>query len=49
MRLTIEIPDTAIEPVKDKMPPPESGVLEAIAVDAVLGFILGLEDSDLED
>ena len=44
MRITIEVPDGAIEPVKDKMPPP--GVLEAVALDAVLDFILKLDVED---
>ena len=44
MRLTIEIPDRAIEPVKEKLPP--QGVLEAVALNAVLDFILKLETDE---
>ena len=44
MRLTIEIPDALIEPVKDKLPP--QGVLEAVALDAVLDFVLKLDAED---
>jgi hypothetical protein len=46
MQLTIQIPDDLIEPVKDQLPPPEMGVLEAIALDAVVGFLLKLDSSD---
>jgi hypothetical protein len=45
MQLTIHIPDDVIEPVKDQLPPPEMGVLEAIALDAILGFLLNLDPS----
>jgi hypothetical protein len=43
MQLTVHVPDDLIESVKDKLPPPEMGVLEAVALDAVLGFLHGLE------
>lgn len=43
MQLTVHIPDDMIERVKDKVPPPEPGLLEAVALDAVLGFLLKLE------
>ncbi len=43
MHLTINIPDEIIEPVKDKLPPPEMGILEAVALDAILGFLLKLD------
>jgi hypothetical protein len=45
MQLTIKIPDQIIEKVKDKLPPPESGVLEAVALDAILGFLQKLEEN----
>ena len=44
MRLTIEIPDQVLAPVKDKLPP--EGVLQAVALDAILDFILKLENDD---
>ncbi|WP_159450482.1 hypothetical protein [Bradyrhizobium mercantei] len=39
MKLTVHIPDELIAEVKDRLPPPEMGMLEAIALDAILGFI----------
>lgn len=45
MQLTVHVPDDMIEAVKSKLPPPEAGVLEAVALDAVLGFLMKLEDS----
>ena len=45
MQLTVHIPDDILESVKLKLPPRESGVLEAVALDAVLGFLIKLEDS----
>jgi hypothetical protein len=45
MQLTIQVPDDILESVKDKLPPRETGVLEAIALDAVLGFLMKLGDS----
>jgi len=44
MKLIVHIPDDLIERVKDLLPPPEVGVLETIALDAVLGFLHKLED-----
>jgi len=43
MQLTVHVPDDMIEKVKDKLPLPEVGVLEAVALDAVLGFLIRLE------
>ncbi|MDR3754865.1 MAG: hypothetical protein P4K93_16955 [Terracidiphilus sp.] len=43
MKLIVHIPDDMIEPVKDKLPPPEVGTLEAIALDAILGYLHRLE------
>jgi hypothetical protein len=39
MQLTIHIPDDMVERVKDRLPPPEMGVLEAVALDAILAFL----------
>jgi len=47
MQLTIHVPDDILEGVKDKLPPRETGMLEAIALDAVLGFLMKLSDSDI--
>jgi hypothetical protein len=44
MQLTVHIPDDLIEPVRDRLPPPEMGMLEAVALDAILGFLMKLED-----
>jgi hypothetical protein len=44
MQLTIHIPDDILESVKDKLPPPEVGVLEAIAGDAILEFLTSLSE-----
>lgn len=44
MRLVIEVPDSVIEPVKDKLPP--QGVLEAVALDAVIDFVLNLDSEE---
>ena len=39
MQLTIHVPDDLIAAVRDQLPPPETGVLEAVALDAILGFL----------
>jgi hypothetical protein len=39
MKITVHIPDDIVAEVKDELPPPEMGVLEAIALDAILDFI----------
>jgi len=39
MELVLNIPDEFIEPVKEKLASFPTGVLEAVAVDAVLGFL----------
>jgi hypothetical protein len=49
MQLTLHVPDDLIESVKDKLPPPEMGMLEAVALDAILGFLLKLEISEEVD
>jgi hypothetical protein len=38
-----------IEPVKEKLPPLEMGILEAIALDAVLGYLLELDSPPKSD
>jgi hypothetical protein len=43
MKLIVDIPDDLIEQVKEKLPPPESGMLEAIALDAILAFLQRLK------
>jgi hypothetical protein len=45
MKIVIHVPDDIIESVKDKLPPPETGTLEAVALDAVLGFLDRLSKS----
>jgi hypothetical protein len=45
MQIIVHIPDEMVEQVKDRLPPPETGVLEAIALDAILGFLSKLEAS----
>ena len=45
MQITIHVPDDLIEKVKHKLPPPESGVLEAVGLDAILALLMRL-DSD---
>ena len=44
MQLTVHVPDDMLEKVKHKLPPPEVGVLEAVALDAILGFLLKLDE-----
>ena len=48
MELTIRIPEQIIAKVKDKLPPPEMGVLETVALDAVLGFLHKLETAPVK-
>jgi hypothetical protein len=40
--LVINVPDDLIEPVQGKLALGPTGVLEAVALDAVLGFLMGL-------
>ena len=44
MRITIEVPDQVLEQVKDKLPPEK--VLQAIALNAVVDFVLSLQADD---
>jgi hypothetical protein len=48
MELTIRIPDDVIEPYRHVLPPPEMGLLEAVAVDAILGILERLASSSDE-
>jgi hypothetical protein len=45
MQLIITIPEEIVARVKDKLPPFQMGVLEAVALDAVLGFLSKLENA----
>lgn len=49
MQITIHIPDDMVEAVKDKLPPPSLGVLEAVALDAILGYLSRLDDTATKD
>jgi len=46
MRLTLDIPDDILDDVKHKLASQPTGVLEALAGDAVLGFLTSLRDHD---
>ena len=46
MQLTIKIPDEVVGPLKGKLPPPELGILEAVALNAVLDFLMKIEAED---
>jgi hypothetical protein len=39
MQLTIYVPDDFVDPVKDTLARQPTGVLEAVALDAILGFL----------
>jgi len=39
MQIIVHVPDDLVEKAKDRLPPPGMGVLEAIALDAILGFL----------
>lgn len=39
MQLTIHIPDDILDDYRHVLPPPEMGVLETIALDAILGAL----------
>ena len=45
MKLTIHVPDDLLDDLKDKLASEPSGVLEAVALDAILGFLDRLRDS----
>jgi hypothetical protein len=44
MQLTIHIPDDLFDDVKDKLAAQPSGILETVALDAILGFLDRLRD-----
>ena len=46
MQLTIHIPDEIIDGYGVKLPPPELGLFEAVAVDAILAALQRLSDAD---
>jgi hypothetical protein len=39
MQLTINIPDEVLAEYRNVLPPPEMGILEAVAVDAILAAL----------
>jgi hypothetical protein len=39
MQLTIHIPDNVLAEYRHVLPPPETGILEAVAVDAILAAL----------
>ena len=39
MKLTIHIPDEIIAEYRNVLPPPEMGLLKAVAIDAILGLL----------
>lgn len=45
MQLIVHIPDEMVAPVRDKLPPPEMGVLEAIALDTLLSYLFKLRSA----
>ncbi len=47
MQLIVHVPDFLLEQVKDKLPPPELGMLEAVALDAILAYLHKLKTSPL--
>ena len=44
MQLTIYVPDDLLHEEKDKLTSQPSGVLETVALDAILGFLDALRD-----
>jgi len=44
MQLTIQLPDDLFDDVKDKLASQPSGVLETVALDAILAFLDALRD-----
>jgi hypothetical protein len=44
MQLILNIPDEVIETYRRVLPPPELGLLQAVAVDAILGLLSRLEE-----
>jgi hypothetical protein len=46
VQLIVHVPDELIEGAKGKLPPIETGILEAVALDAILGFLFKLTNSE---
>ena len=44
MQLIVHVPDDMIVKFRDRLPPSQMGLLEAIALDAILGFLDRLDD-----
>jgi hypothetical protein len=44
MQITIHVADDMLDAVRDRLPPPEMGVLEAVAQDAILDYLQRLEE-----
>jgi hypothetical protein len=38
MQIVVHIPDDMVEATKDGLPPPSLGILEAVALDAILAY-----------
>ena len=45
MQVTIQVPDYILEPIKDRLSPELTGILEAVALEAILGRLDLLLDS----
>lgn len=48
MQFTIHIPDEVLDEYREAMPPPELGLLEAIAVDAIIASLQRLQAARAE-
>lgn len=46
MQLTINIPDFLLEDVKNRLAAQPTGILEAIALDAIVGYLDGLRKKE---
>jgi hypothetical protein len=49
MQVTIQVPDYILEPIKDRISPELKGMLEAVALEAILGHLDLLLDSTSTD
>jgi hypothetical protein len=47
MQVTIQVPDYILEPIKDRLSPELTGMLEAVALEAILGHLDLLLDSTI--
>jgi hypothetical protein len=45
MQIVINIPDEFIDPVKEKLATGPTGILESIALDAILGYLTTLSEN----